>query len=63
MLYDDDYKFYEHHDDDDDYCMFYHYHYDDDVLSLYIYIHICYHVFFVMMMFFLSRHQTKACYI
>lgn len=60
MLYDDDYKFYEYHDDDD-YCMFYHYHYDDDVLSLYIYI--CYHVFFVMMMFFLSRHQTKACYI
>lgn len=43
MLYDDDYKFYEYHDDDD-YCMFYHYHYDDDVLSLYIYI--CYHVFF-----------------
>lgn len=39
MLYDDDYKFYEYHDDDD-YCMFYHYHYDDDVLSLYIYIYV-----------------------
>lgn len=60
MLYDDDYKFYEYHDDDD-YCMFYHYHYDDDVLSLYIYI--CYHVFFCDDDVFLSRHQTKACYI
>lgn len=43
MLYDDDYKFYEYHDDDDDdYCMFYHYHYDDDVLSLYIYMLSCF---------------------